>query len=372
MTRPLYAETTREPVGRNPQGHAGLWYDKFCNTWDRAGWSLASSGSANPKLDWVKTVADRRVGDVTQLAEYVRRMVQLVESRGGRWAALTTESRFVTGLGRSHPVENGFAWHSTLGVPFLPGSSVKGMAHAWAEAEGTSPDQVQRIFGEQDRGGGIAFLDAVPVEPVQLEADVMTPHYAGWSPEDPPGDWRSPLPVYFLTTAARSTFLFGILPTGGTSVCDLHAAWTLIDDALAWAGAGAKTAVGYGRLVEAGGTAQVEQRQAELEALQAERERERQAERERRELLALLSPVERQIAEALENRSNPNEPETTAIYGMINRGTWTGPEQLEAAQWLADRMRAEGKWKETTNTRRPERDRDHQRTLQVMEWLQGR
>ena len=238
MTRPLYAEAVREPVSRNPRGHAGLWYDKFC-------WDLSGAGS---KLGWINTVAGQSVGNAEQLAEYSSRIVQMVESRGGRWAALTTESRFVTGLGRSHPVENGFAWHPTLGVPFLPGSSVKGMTRAWAKMERTPCEQVKRIFGEQDHGGGITFLDAVPVKAVKLEADVMTPHYAGWTEDDPPGDWRSPTPIPFLTTAAGTTFLFGILPGAGASGADLDAVWGWIGDALAWAGAGAKTAVGYGRL----------------------------------------------------------------------------------------------------------------------------
>lgn len=238
MTRPLYAEAVLEPASRSPGGHAGLWYDKFC-------WDLSGAGS---KLAWINTVVERPVGSAQQLAEYSSRIVQMVQSRGGRWAALSAESRFVTGLGRSHPVENGFAWHPTLGVPFLPGSSVKGMARAWAKMEGTPCGQVKRIFGEQDHGGGITFLDAVPVQPVQLEADVMTPHYAGWTADDPPGDWRSPIPIPFLTTAADSTFLCGIIPGAGGSDADLDAAWSWIADALAWAGAGAKTAVGYGRL----------------------------------------------------------------------------------------------------------------------------
>ncbi|MCY4560563.1 MAG: type III-B CRISPR module RAMP protein Cmr6 [Chloroflexi bacterium] len=251
MARPLYEASLPKPDQHNPQGHAGLWYDKFCHTWTRTGdrWSMAAGGSdhdQNPKLEWINTVTSRPIGHAQRLAEYASRMVGLVEARGGRWAALTTESRFVTGLGRSHPVENGFAWHPSLGVPFLTGSSVKGMAHAWAKAEGAPSEQVDRIFGDLEHGGRITFLDAVPTLPVQLEADVMTPHYAGWSPEDPPGDWRSPVPVYFLTTAAQSTFLFGILPGKHGDPSDLDAAWGFVDDALAWAGAGAKTAVGYG------------------------------------------------------------------------------------------------------------------------------
>ena len=199
----------------------------------------------------------------------------------------------------------------------------------------------------------------------------MTPHYAGWSEDDPPGDWRSPTPIPFLSAAAQCTFLFAILPGKGADASHLDCAWGFVNEALAWAGAGAKTAVGYGRLVEAGGTARMEQRQAELAAIQAERERQIQAEVERKEHLARLSPVQRQIHEALEHRNNPDEPATTTIYQMIERDFWFGPERTEALHWLVERMRADGKWKETTNARRPERDRDHQRTLQVLAWMEA-
>ena len=372
MARPLYSASVPDPLALNDRGHAGLWYDKFCNTWNLSNgiWSMtAGGGGRNPKLEWIKSVADRRIGHPEQLNEYAVRTVQLVEARGGRWAALTTESRFVTGLGRGHPVENGFAWHPTLGAPFLPGSSVKGMTRAWAEAEAMTDDQVKRLFGEQDHGGGIMFLDAIPTEPVQLEPDVMTPHYAGWSPDEPPGDWLSPTPIPFLTTATQSVFLFGILPKTGVDNSELDAVWGFVMEALAWAGAGAKTAVGYGRLAETGGTARMQQRLTAQVARRLELERQQQADRERAEQLDRLSPVERQIQEALASRNNPDEPDTTTIYRMIDQDMSSGPEQVEAAHWLADRMREEGKWKEITNARRPERDREHQRTLQVMAWL---
>ena len=36
------------------------------------------------------------------------RLAALIEGRGGRWEVFTSTYRFVTGLGRGHPVENGF------------------------------------------------------------------------------------------------------------------------------------------------------------------------------------------------------------------------------------------------------------------------
>ena len=212
---PLYKTDRQHQPRLARAGHAGLWFDKFCNRWTIQGsvWGMSSvdKDAENPKLGWIKKIADHPVGAQDVLAESTARLVQLVRRRGGRCGVFTTQSRFVTGLGRSHPVENGFAWHPTLGTPYLPGSSIKGLVHAWAQTE-TDRKIIPHLFGKQEQVGHVCFLDAVPVKPVTLETDIMTPHYGGWSPDDPPGDWRSPTPIPFLVTAAHTPFLFGIVP----------------------------------------------------------------------------------------------------------------------------------------------------------------
>lgn len=250
MIRPLYASAAAQPESRDSRGHAGLWFDKFFSGWpDNKSWTMSSS-AGSLKLDWIKEVTKSDVGNRDEIDECRLRTLRLVESRGGRFAVFKTASRFVTGLGRSHPVENGFAWHPTLGAPYLPGSSVKGLVLAWAKAEaGMRPgdDEWTRLFGSSGSAGGICFLDAVPVRPATLEPDVMTPHYAGWSEKEPPGDWMSPNPVPFLTVAEGNSFLFAIVPCRGASHADMDSVERWLADALDWAGGGAKTAVGYGR-----------------------------------------------------------------------------------------------------------------------------
>lgn len=248
MTLPLYRAAAR-PEHRDPEGHAGLWFDKFCDRWRVAdgGWTMASDGkNDNPKLDWIGTLTGGRVGAREQIDGYASRLLRLTTSRGGRAEVFTTTARFVTGLGRSHPVENGFAWHPTLGTPYLAGSSVKGLVRAWAKTE-ADPGTLGRLLGSPEKAGTVCFLDAAPIAPVRLEADVMTPHYAGWSAEDPPGDWRSPNPIPFLTTADGMPFLFGIIPFRFSSDDDLEVVSGWLRSALENAGGGAKTAVGYGR-----------------------------------------------------------------------------------------------------------------------------
>ena len=295
MTLPLYLSVGEKPPKRDLGGNAGLWFDKFCDQWQRSNGSWSIGGSL--KTNWLATLTRNRVGSNPQIQEYALRMVRLVENCGGVWMVISTVSRFVTGLGRSHPVENGFAWHPTLGVPYLPGSSVKGMARAWARVD-ASPrpgrDVVEQVFGAPDAAGNLCFLDAVPVEPARLEIDVMTPHYASWKPEDPPGDWKSPTPIPFLVTAPATPFLFGIVPRTSSWVDDLSLAERWLRDALEQGGAGAKTAVGYGRFAsddlktsEFGKQLEKAERQRN-ERLRLEREAE-----ERAQWLDSLSPVER-------------------------------------------------------------------------------
>ena len=250
--RPLYKTASRQPQERGQDGHAGLWFDKFCNQWrkDGAVWTMKGDGKNNPKVGWIGKVTGSPIGARGEIDEYALRLTRLVERRGGRVAVFTTESRFVTGLGRSHPIENGFAWHPTLGTPYLPGSSVKGLVRAWAKAEaepGRDADARERLFGSVGNAGSIRFMDAVPVAPVRLDADVMTPHYAGWSASEPPGDWMSPTPIPFLTVAGKNSFLFALVSGRGASDDDLNTVEGWLGAALDWAGGGAKTAIGYGR-----------------------------------------------------------------------------------------------------------------------------
>lgn len=232
---------------RRPDGNAGLWYDKYLGTW-REGWSLSAVGDGeNPKLEWIKGIAGQPVGSRQLLAEAKARVLRLTLATGGAFGVFVTDARLVTGIGRSHPVENGFAWHPTLGVPYLPGSSVKGMVRAWSMTHARAGKSWEELFGSTKATGHVVFLDALPIEPVRLEADVITPHYANWTDGDPPGDWRDPKPIPFLTTAPGNAFVFAVVPANGADQAEVEQVFNWLAEALLEDGAGAKTAVGYGR-----------------------------------------------------------------------------------------------------------------------------
>jgi CRISPR-associated protein Cmr6 len=178
-------------------------------------------------------------------------------------------------MGQPHPIENGFAWHRTLGTPYLPGSGVKGLVLAYARdwwnwpAHRNRDADIRRIFGagpENPQGdddkqrGSVIFLDALPIEPVQLAPEVMTPHGPG---SGEPQETANPTPIGFLTVK-QATFDFGLLPARSymnftplnTSCepaeqavedCGLVSDW--LQTALSLLGAGAKTRSGFGRMV---------------------------------------------------------------------------------------------------------------------------
>ncbi len=254
---PLYQEAQGILDAKYTSGdNGGLWYDKFCFYWQINGhdWTLGKN-----KERWIKTVAgDNSCGQQEQLDEAISRYVALVRVYGGDVRIYSTQSRFVTGLGREHPVENGFTWHHTLGTPYLPGSSVKGVLRDWVEhwqdsnGDGGNKALVANLFGSagsESKIGSLICFDALPVKPVKLEAEVMTPHYSEYYQDkgthNPPADWYSPVPIPFLTVAASQKFIFGIAPRRGTAV-DLAVVFQWLDQALEILGAGAKTASGYG------------------------------------------------------------------------------------------------------------------------------
>jgi CRISPR-associated protein Cmr6 len=263
--RPLYAAAASATLVSATTGNAGLWYDKFCDRWE-PDWTGFAGDSG--KRDWIAQIANidagnsqTKVGYSALMTEAVKRLEDLVEAQAGRSFRRTTAWRFVTGLGRNHPVENGFAWRHDLGTPYIAGSSLKGLARAYARDWASLDDEtLERTFGPRPEAGlaigSVVFLDALPIEPVALDADVMTPHYGPWYRGENnavPADWHSPTPIPFLTVAPGQTFVFAMLPRNRSNQrdqedCKMVA--DLLNEALETLGAGAKTAVGYGQFVE--------------------------------------------------------------------------------------------------------------------------
>jgi CRISPR-associated protein Cmr6 len=207
-------------------------------------------------------------------------------------------------MGNPHPIENGLSWHPTLGVPYLSGAAVKGMVRNWLEIwEQETTDESQKAkllnwFGSTskkplDRGyevltGNLIFFDAFPIESVLMNVDIMTPHMGKWyekgneikniakDADKIPADWHDPTPISYLVIK-KARFLFSIAPRKTTCDINLPEVMEVLEKALDYVGAGAKTATGYGQMKrdEAGSNslkdrAETQHHQAALERLSNE------------------------------------------------------------------------------------------------------
>lgn len=187
----------------------------------------------------------------------------LQRSGRGKVFEATLSWRLAVGMSGQGPLETGITLHRNYGVPYLPGSGVKGLAAAAAHMDTEDPDKRKDpVFGHAAASGDtgcaglVIFHDAVPIpcpgKPVLLDLDILNPHFPGWYREGkPPADTDSPVPVPFLTVAPGTTFQFVIeLRHGNRSG---EAAAGVLDRAERWLrigleelGAGAKTSSGYG------------------------------------------------------------------------------------------------------------------------------
>ncbi len=269
-------------------GNQGLYFNKFFNQWKQDFSEVIKDHSMgakdnkktyyNGKMCWllsqvhgplpdnqqfeIKALAKNKGENAISAKKEAKRLNSLVKSVGGESRMFTTTSPFITGMGLSNPVENGFLWHHTLGVPYLSGSSIKGMIKAWARdwcAENAeNAMNIERLFGREAThkdgaaAGSIIIFDALPIGNVNLYVEIMTPHDGGWrissAPEEnPPADWISPNPIPFLAVKEGAEFQFALAPRKGAKDEDIEKAYNYLEGALEWIGAGAKTAVGFGR-----------------------------------------------------------------------------------------------------------------------------
>lgn len=169
--------------------------------------------------------------------------------------------RMIVGLGNESVHETSMTLHHVYGIPYIPGSAIKGVVRSWmiteifadldsgmvppkekeyplvnAESRALQdkgfchifgcPAKVKKIcfennipvkekfhleptaLGDSFRGK-VYFFDAFPLEAPEICVDIMNPHYgAYYMPEEnglkivPPADYLEPNPINFLTVSA--------------------------------------------------------------------------------------------------------------------------------------------------------------------------
>jgi CRISPR-associated protein Cmr6 len=300
----------------------------------------------------------------------------------------TAVAPFTTGLGNEHPLENGFAFLNPYGLPYLPGSGVKGVLRQSAMELASGEWEVgdwskdlrhevhdrdakdgqagkhlfdasdidvlfgsEALVGENHLRGVLSFWDVIPqIEGNSLMVEIMTPHQSHYYQQKDaagstnPHDSGSPNPISFLTVPPQSKFAFHV-------VCDnarlQHLAPDLaandrwkellteaFEHAFEWLGFGAKTSVGYGVMDRDTKT------EAKLENAQAQA----QAAAKQAAKMASLSDNSRQIEEYVlasknrfeQMRGGKDKPNTEfhAKARALSKAA------LEGADWTLDEKRA--------------------------------
>lgn len=293
--------TVQDCVSKNT--HPGLALDKYVQSWD----STTETGKLSER---VQKPALERVVELSKsppeglnYANLYERWEQTLAGRAVCFQAKTV-GPLTLHLARASALENaGICMHPIYGFVYMPGTGLKGMARAFAEtvwlptqlgthwASATDSqwnealDKLDQVFGytpyieppqeakqqmsdlarQLDRRrrqrnktasqeakahvGQIIFYDAWPVRWPILSVDILNNHHPSYyQNEDPPGDWDSPVPVYFLSVPPDQSFLFAVgkrrhdVPE---ELLELALDWLI--GALVHEGAGAKTAAGYGQ-----------------------------------------------------------------------------------------------------------------------------
>ena len=282
-------------VPRDQSAHAGLLLRRYLKI------AVQDAGKKHPNerksLFTEAARAASNARDLYRLA-YNRRSLTLPTETS---TTLDVRGRLIVGLGGDNVLETGLTLHHTYGVPFIPGSALKGLAahycdEVWGQRH--EPDSAKLtddnhkfrrlrhrevcgkngvhsdtgtfheiLFGTTDDSGHIIFHDAW-IEPASLTGqpdsglvlDVMTPHHGDYYSDKhyedgpkhgeliPPTDFDDPNPVTFLSVAGKFHIAVSCDVAGEEGQAWAKLAFDLLTKALQDWGVGGKTSSGYGRL----------------------------------------------------------------------------------------------------------------------------
>jgi len=273
------------------------------------------------------------------------------------------ESRLLLNMSSGVLENAGLSLERLTGLPFIPGSAVKGsVRHAaicelhdaaadqkaelladialifgWGQDDWkndlkksdfsfacgdefpVAKNEAQRLIGDsfgkfpKEFAGSIAFFDALPYEPQanDLEIDIVTSHHMEYYQGNIPValDNEDPNPVVFPAVASGQIFGFALAPVPGCRDMELkNKAENWLRTALEHYGIGAKTAAGYGwfslcpEISDEKRKAEEKRRDNERIAEQALIEKKRHDDE-----LAALPPIERYKTELTELATKNNE-----------------------------------------------------------------
>lgn len=249
--------------------HAGLWLDKFIRTQSHSGDDVDTK--RNLVGETAQIVASQPVLDLYRHSfQRWRQALERLPDTELRFA--TVRGRVVIGLGGESVLETAVTLHRSYGLPYIPGSALKGLAAAYArqrldaawekpgkqfdpqakddKGNQRDPTAYEVLFGATSTAGYVTFHDALwdgegGRGGRSLFPDVLTVHHQAYYNQGgqvPPADWDSPVPIPFLSASGR--FLIAL-----SGPAEWRArAFDILGRALDELGIGAKTSSGYGHM----------------------------------------------------------------------------------------------------------------------------
>lgn len=215
------------------------------------------------KGPWLQNLLKSNHIDTTLARSAYQRWQNMMAAIQATLFQATLDWRMVMGLGGESVLETDITLHHLYGLPYIPGSALKGLTRAYltGEIEGyksakeeNDNDDVKRFFGTQQQAGSVIFFDAMPTDGnATFAVDIMNPHYPNYyKGSKPPTNDQDPIPITFLTVE-KTTFTFAIAPRPTSDeklrsqhVEDVQVVKGWLQEALQKYGIGGKTSAGYG------------------------------------------------------------------------------------------------------------------------------
>ena len=255
ISPPQIRKKLPEPVRVEKETNAGLWLDKYIEDQDPK--------KVDSRQNLVKEVSTLPIPSAYR-SYFERWQKILAQEYGAQTREAKVKGRMIVGLGSESVLETSISLHRTYGVPYIPGSALKGLAASYARQrldtdwqEGGKYHKI--VFGDTDDAGYITFFDALYIpdtgpagfEGKPLHHDVITVHHQEYyqGTNNAPADRDNPNPVPFLS--ATGTYLIA-LAAPDLQQPDrwrwISVTFKVLEGALTTLGIGAKTSSGYGRL----------------------------------------------------------------------------------------------------------------------------
>ncbi len=240
--------TLNGEIFKGKERHAGLWLDKY----------IVSQERDDPE-NRSGLVAD--VASFSTPSAYVafyKQWEKTLKSAKAEIRYAVVQGRMIVGLGSESVLETSIALHRTYGVPYIPGSALKGLTASYArqhlDAWSAKREAYKVVFGDTDDAGYITFFDALYVpdsghNKLPLHSDVITVHHEDYYQEkkgSAPTDKDNPNPIPFLSATGK--YIIALTAPDLDDKTWLTRTFDILELALKTYGIGAKTSSGYGRM----------------------------------------------------------------------------------------------------------------------------